>query len=256
MLTQGPGFEAELSCIRGSLLNLGVRCGPDAEPHRRCVFFWCQSATALPTALHYGGFCVSQANKPGGGVTFYKVVVFSPASTGPTSVLRAHCSVSAARMALNTRALFLKVRCQECNLRLRPHPRPMPNYFSKAASAAPPSPPRPPSLFSPVGVMEARRYGLRRRASASAREPFSGVMAGMTCMRRQTAAGCSAVWICYHSHMGDSMVHKTASVGHDKAERRHVINNQNNRLRQVESAGRGYVKSRSWRRGATEHAAP
>lgn len=64
--------------------------------------------------------------------------------------------------------------------------------------------------------MEAQSYGLRRRASASAREPFSGVMVGMTCMLRQTAAGCSAVWICYHSHMGDSMVQENASVGHSK----------------------------------------
>lgn len=41
--------------------------------------------------------------------------------------------------------------------------------------------------------------------SATEREPFSGVMAGMTCMLRQTAAGCSAVWICYHSHTDDSL---------------------------------------------------
>lgn len=33
--------------------------------------------------------------------------------------------------------------------------------------------------------------------SATEREPFSGVMAGMTCM--------SAVWICYHSHKDDSL---------------------------------------------------
>lgn len=55
-------------------------------------------------------------------------------------------------------------------------------------------------------VMEARRYGLRRRASATEREPFSGVMAGMTCMLRQTAAGCPPVEICYCSRTaGDSV---------------------------------------------------
>ena len=55
-------------------------------------------------------------------------------------------------------------------------------------------------------VMETWRYRLRRQASATERGPFSGVMAGMTCMLRQTAAGCSAVWICYHSHTNDSLV--------------------------------------------------
>lgn len=73
-----------------------------------------------------------------------------------------------------------------------------------------------PPLPPPPQVMEAWRYGLRRQASATEREPFSGVMAGMTCMLRQTAAGCSAVWICYHSHMGDSVVQsrRIVSLGH------------------------------------------
>lgn len=55
-------------------------------------------------------------------------------------------------------------------------------------------------------VMEARRYGLRRRASATEREPFSGVMAGMTCMLRQTAAGCPPVEICYCSRTASDSV--------------------------------------------------
>lgn len=68
----------------------------------------------------------------------------------------------------------------------------------------------PPHPTSPQ-VMEARRYGLRRRASATEREAFSGVMAGMTCMLRQTAAGCPPVGICYRSRAaGDSVCVRAA----------------------------------------------
>lgn len=55
-------------------------------------------------------------------MTFYKVVVFSPGSTGPTSELCAHCSMSTARMVLNTCTIFFKVRHQGCDFMLESNP--------------------------------------------------------------------------------------------------------------------------------------
>lgn len=55
-------------------------------------------------------------------MTFYKVVVFSPGSTGPTSELCAHCSMSTARMVLNMCTLFFKVHHQGCDLMLESTP--------------------------------------------------------------------------------------------------------------------------------------
>lgn len=81
-----------------------------------------------------------------------------------------------------------------------------------------PTPTRPRPHTHPQ-VMEARRYGLRRQASATEREPFSGVMAGMTCMLRQTAAGCPPVGICYCSRAaGDSVC--TCECGHAQTYRK------------------------------------
>lgn len=91
---------------------------PDATLHheafrKSATVHWC---TPLPW------LCVSQANKPGGGMTFYKVVVFSPGSMGPTSELCAYCSMSTTRMVLNMCTLFFKVRCQDSDLTLESTP--------------------------------------------------------------------------------------------------------------------------------------
>lgn len=55
-------------------------------------------------------------------MTFSKVVVLSPGSTGPTSELCAHCSMATARMLLNMCTLFFKVHHQGRDLKLESTP--------------------------------------------------------------------------------------------------------------------------------------
>lgn len=170
-------------------------------------------------ALHYHGFVCHRRTTPVGGMTFPKVMVSGPSSKGASSELCTCCCMPTAHMGTNKCMCthMFKLHSQECDL--TPESCPHCIFFPLTHIQL---------LCLQYGgwlgdsncnlpqVMEAWRYGPRRQASATEREPFSGVMAGMTCMLRQTAAGCSAVWICYHSHMGDSVVQWRGifSLGH------------------------------------------